>query len=80
MYVKNNTDIFMFLCTTILYEYMTSLRNDVCNLFPNMHVRIKTYHEFYHYIIHIANEGRHVRIKRNKSWKPECALSFNMSW
>ena len=64
IYVKNNTDIFMFLCTTILYEYMTSLRNDVCNLFTNMHVRIKTYHEFYHYIIHIANEGRHVRIKK----------------
>jgi len=28
-----------------------------------MHVRIKIYREFYHGIIYIANEGRHVRIK-----------------
>ena len=52
----------MFVCTTVLYENMNSLRNDVCNLLVNMHVRIKIYHEFYHCIIYIANEGRHVRI------------------
>ena len=46
----------------VLYEYMNSLRNDVCDLFVNTHVRIKIYHEFYHCIIYIANEGRHVRI------------------
>jgi hypothetical protein len=45
-----------------LYEYMNSLRNDVCNLFVNMHVRIKIYCEFYHCIIYIANEGCHVII------------------
>jgi hypothetical protein len=38
------------------------VRNDVCNLFVNTHVRIKIYREFYHCIIYIANEGRHIRI------------------
>jgi hypothetical protein len=33
-------------------------------LFVNTHVRIKIYREFYHGIIHIANEGRYVRIKK----------------
>jgi hypothetical protein len=28
-------------------------------------VRIKIYREFYHCIIYIANEGRHVRIVKN---------------
>jgi hypothetical protein len=59
---RNNTGMFMFVCTSVLYEYMNSLRNAVCNLFVNMHVRIKIYHQFYHCIIYIANEGRHVRI------------------
>ena len=48
-----------------LYENMNSLNNDVCNLLVNIHVRIKIYHEFYHCIIYIANEGCticHVRI------------------
>ena len=48
--------------TSVLYEYMNSLRNDVCNLFVNTHVRNKMYREFYHCVIYIANEGRHVRI------------------
>jgi hypothetical protein len=48
-----------------LNEYIDSLGNDVCNLFINTHVRIKIYREFYHCIIHIANEGRHVRIELN---------------
>jgi hypothetical protein len=30
---KTNTGIFMFVCTTVLYEYMESLGNDVCTLF-----------------------------------------------
>ena len=46
----------------VLYEYMNLLRNDVYDLFVNMHVRIKIYHEFYDCIIYIAKEGRHVRI------------------
>ena len=54
--------IFMFVCTTVLYEYMNSMRNDVCNLFVNTHVLIKIYGIFYHCIIYIANEGRHVKI------------------
>jgi hypothetical protein len=49
--------IFMFVCTMVLYEYMNSPRNDVCNLFLNMHVRIKIHHEIYHCIIYRANEG-----------------------
>ena len=40
-YSKNNTGIFMFVGTTVLYEYMNSLKNDVCNLLVNTHVRIK---------------------------------------
>jgi hypothetical protein len=54
--------IFMFVCTMVLYEYMNSLKNNVCNLFVNTHVRIKIYHEIYHCIVHIANERRHVKI------------------
>ena len=49
--------IFMFVCTMVLYEYMNSPRNDVCNLFLNMHVRIKIHPEFYHCLIYRANEG-----------------------
>ena len=55
----------MFVCITVLYEYMNLpnvLRNDVYNLFVNRHVRIKIYRKLYHDIIYIANEGRHVRI------------------
>ena len=54
------------LCTTVLYEYMNSLGNDVCNLFVNTHERTKIYREFYHCNIYIANDGRHVRIKDNR--------------
>jgi hypothetical protein len=43
-----------------LWMYMNSLRNDVYNLFVNTHVRIKIYHGFYHCIIYIPNEGRHL--------------------
>jgi hypothetical protein len=52
----------MFVCTTVLYEYMNSARNDVINLFVNTHVRIKIYREYYHCIVYIANERIHVRI------------------
>ena len=60
---RNNSRIFMFVCTTVLYEYMNLLRNDIYNLFVNTHVWIKIYQEFYHGIIYRANEGRHVSIK-----------------
>ena len=50
---------------TVLYEYMHSYRNDVYDLFVNTHLRIKIYREFYHGIIYIANEERHVRINNN---------------
>jgi hypothetical protein len=53
---------YCWLCTTVMYEYVNSQGNDVCNLFVNTHERIKIYREFYHCIIDIANEGRHVRI------------------
>jgi hypothetical protein len=44
----------MFVCTTVLYEYMNSLKNDGNNLLGNTPVLIKIYQEFYH---SIANEG-----------------------
>ena len=31
--------MFMFVCTTVLYEYMKSFRNDVSNLFDNTHMK-----------------------------------------
>ena len=50
---RNNLRIFMFVCTTVLYEYMNSFRNDVYDLFINTHVQIKINQEFYHGIIYI---------------------------
>ena len=44
-------DFFLFVCTTVLYEYMNLIRNDVFSLFVNTHVQIKIYREFYHSII-----------------------------
>ena len=41
----------MFVCITVLYEYMNSLRNEVNNLFDNKHMRFKIYREFYHGIM-----------------------------
>ena len=61
----NKTSIFMFVCTTVLYEYMTSFRNDVNNLFDITHVRIKIYGELYHCIIYITFAKRHVRVTFN---------------
>jgi hypothetical protein len=66
----------MFVCTTDLYEYMNSLRKDVCNLFVNTHVRIQIYREFYLCIIYIANEGRHVRIIYNRIKYSLCITQF----
>jgi hypothetical protein len=34
------------------------------NLTVYTHVGIKIYREFYHCIVYIANEGRHVKIKK----------------
>jgi len=56
---RNNWRIFMHHGPA----YINLLRNEVYNLFVNTHVRIKLYLEFYHSIIYIANEVRHVRIK-----------------
>ena len=64
----------------MLYEYINSLGNDVCNLFVNTHERIKIYREFYHCIIYIANEGRHVRITcilQNKINKKTASIFFS---
>jgi len=35
---------------------MNSHRNVVLNLLDNTHAQLKIYREFFHYIIHIANE------------------------
>jgi len=61
----NNSRICMFVCTTVLYEYMNLLYDIVYNLFGNIHVWIKIYQKFYHCIIYITNEGRRVRIAYN---------------
>ena len=42
----------MFVCTTILYEYI-SLLDAIYDLFVNTHVRFKIYLEFYQCIIYI---------------------------
>jgi hypothetical protein len=52
----------MFVCTTVLYKSMKSFRNAVHNFFHNTHVQSKIYLEFNHGIVHIANEGCHIRI------------------
>ena len=57
---RNNSRIFMFACTTVLYEYINLHWNYVYNLFFNMHVQIKIYREFYHGFIYIANEVKGV--------------------
>jgi hypothetical protein len=59
---RNKTSISIFVCTTVLYEYMNSPKNEINNSFNNTHVQIKIYREFYHDIIYIANEGRRVII------------------
>ena len=51
-----------------LYEYTSLRRNDIYNLFVNMHVRITIYREFFHGIIYIANDGRHARIINYQLW------------
>jgi len=44
---------------------MKSLWNDVHNLSNNTHIQNKIYQKFYHGIVYIANEGRHIRIMDN---------------
>ena len=67
----------MFVCTTVLYEYMKSLRNDVNNLFDNTHVLLKINPEFYHSIIYIANDGCHVRIESKSFTIRDCTLTLS---
>ena len=45
-------------------------------LFVNTHVRIQIYREFYHRIIYIADEGRHVKIINNRIKYPLCSTQF----
>ena len=42
---RNNSRIFMFVCTTVMYEYTEALMNGVNNLFKITHVRNIIYHE-----------------------------------
>jgi len=63
MKVEGNKPKFViFVCTTVLYKYMKSLRNDIHYLSDNKHVEIKIYPEFYHGIVYIDNDGSHIRI------------------
>ena len=59
IYKETKTSIFIFVWTTVLYEYTISLENEFNKFFDNTRVRIK----IYYVISYIANEGRHVRIK-----------------
>jgi hypothetical protein len=59
---------FMFVYTTVLYEYMKSLRNDVHNLLDNVHVPIKIYLKIYNDIVYITNKWRHIRITFIFGW------------
>jgi hypothetical protein len=45
-----------------MYQFIKSLSYDFHNLSENTPVRIKIYGEFYHGIVYIAHEGRHIRI------------------
>ena len=60
---KQKANISLLVRTTILCKYIISLSNDLHNLSDNTHVRIKIYREFFHSIVYIANEGRHIKIK-----------------
>jgi hypothetical protein len=62
---KKNSNTLMFACSTVLYEYMESLMNDILNLSDNTHVQIEIYREFYHVIVYKAKEGYHIRILKN---------------
>jgi hypothetical protein len=53
---------FYVVYTTVLYEYMKSLRNDVHNLSDNVHVPIKIYLKIYNDIVYITNKWHHIRI------------------
>ena len=68
----------MFVCTTVLYEYMKSFRNDINHLVGNVHVRIIC-HKFYHGIIYTAYEAHrllaavpfyrfHINISLHTGW------------
>ena len=55
----------MFVCTTALFKYMNSLRNDINDMFDKMHMRTKICCELYHgtlYIIYLANKGQVVAV------------------
>jgi len=58
---RNNANILMFVC-----KYMKSHKNDILDFCDITHAQLRIYREFYHYIIYIANEGRHFRTN-NKS-------------
>ena len=58
IYKETKTSIFIFVWTTILYEYTISPENEFNIFFDNTRMRIK----IYYVISYIANEGRHVRI------------------
>ena len=38
--LRNKYEYLMFVCTTVLYEYMKSILNDVNNVFDNTQVQI----------------------------------------
>ena len=73
IYSGKTIDIFMFLYTTVLYEYMNLLRNDVCSSIRMCEFK---YIVCFMIALFIANEGRHVRIINNKIKYPLCSTQY----
>jgi hypothetical protein len=62
----HKANIIVFVCTTVLYKYVEI--NYVYNLPDNMRVQSKIYKEFYHDIVHIANEESNIRMLNIQSF------------
>ena len=62
----HKANIIVFVCTTVLYKYVEI--NYVYYLPDNMRVQNKIYKEFYHDIVHIANEESNIRMLNIQSF------------
>jgi len=55
--MKQNENLYVCMYHGPVWIHEITFRNEVDNLFDNMHARINIYREFYHNIIYIVNEG-----------------------
>ena len=73
--------MFMFVCSTILYEYIQKQMNVMmCSAIT--HVRINIHRDFYRGIIYMTNEGRNVRFEYERIFGGFfiLCLYLNCSW